>query len=113
MFAIYVTINVKPNCMEKFLAACIEEGKASVRDEPDCLRFEILRDKNDPNRVCFMEVFKDEQSLQTHWETPHFTEMWDTIEDMIDARAGETDLWNSIEQVDMDFVYSSDDSLDS
>jgi quinol monooxygenase YgiN len=99
--------------MEKFLAACIEEGKASVRDEPDCFRFEILRDKNDPNRVCFMEVFKDEQALATHWETPHFTRMWQIIENMIDAGPGETDLWNSIEQVDMDFVYSSDDSLNS
>jgi hypothetical protein len=36
MFAVYVTINVKPNDMGKFLGACIEEGKASVRDEPDC-----------------------------------------------------------------------------
>lgn len=76
MFAAYFTINVKPNDMETFLEACIENGQASVRDEPDCYRFEILRDKNNENRICFMEVFKDEQALETHWETPHFTKMW-------------------------------------
>ena len=113
MFAVYVTINVKPNDMEKFLGACIEEGKASVRDEPDCYRFEILRDKNNPNRFCFMEVFKNEQALQTHWETPHFSKMWQTIEHMIDGKIGQTDLWNSIDQTDMEFVYTSDDSLGS
>jgi autoinducer 2-degrading protein len=104
MFAAYFTINVRPNDMQKFLAACIEEGKASVRDEPDCYRFEILRDKNDQNRICFIEVFKNEQALQAHYETPHFSKMWEAIEGMIDGELGETD---------MEFVYSSDDSLGS
>jgi autoinducer 2-degrading protein len=111
MFAAYVTIDVKPNDMEKFLEACIEEGRASVRDEPDCYRFEILRDKNDPNRICFIEVFENEQALQTHWETPHFSKMWRTVENMIDADVGRTDLWNSVGQTDMEFVYTSDDYL--
>lgn len=109
MFVIFGTIDVKPNHMEKFLEACIEEAKASVRDEPDCYRFELLRDKNNPNRICYMEVFKNEQALQTHWETPHFSKMWQTIENMIDA----DDPWNSIRQTDMEFVYTSDGSLGS
>ena len=104
MHAAYFTINVKPNDMEKFQEACIENGQASVRDEPDCYRFEILRDKNNQNRICFMEVFKDEQALETHWETPHFTKMWQTIENMVDGE---------IEQTDMESIYSSDDSLAS
>ena len=113
MFAIYVTVDVKPNDMEKFLETCIEEAKASVRDEPDCYRFEILRDKNNQNRICFMEVFENEQALQTHQETPHFSKMWQAIENMIDVEIGQTDLWNSMGQTDMDFVYTSDDSLGS
>ena len=76
MYAIFVTINVNSDQADEFVAACIENGQTSVRDEPDCLRFEILRDKNDQNRLCFMEVFKNEQALKTHWETPHFAKMW-------------------------------------
>ncbi len=104
MFAAYFTVNVKPNDMEKFLEACIENGQASVRDEPDCYRFEILRDKNNQNRICFMEVFKNEQALQTHWETPHFSKMLQTIENMVDGE------WD---QTDMESVYSSDGSWGS
>ena len=121
MFAIYVTVDVKPNDMEKFLETSIEEAKASVRDEPDCYRFEILRDKNNQNRICFMEVFENEQALQTHQETPHFSKMWQTIKHMIDAEidgkideeTGQIDLWNAMGQTDMEFVYTSDDSLGS
>ena len=104
MFAAYFTINVKPNDMEKFLEACLENGKASVRDEPDCYRFEILRDRSNQERVCFMEVFKNEQALEAHYRTPHFSKMWRTIETMMDGEPGETD---------MDLIYSSDDSLGS
>lgn len=104
MYAGYFTVNVKPSHMEKFLQASIENGEASVRDEPDCYRFEIFRDKNDPNRVCFMEIFRNEQALQTHWETPHFTKMWQTIETMVDG---------AFDQTDMESIYSSDDSLGS
>ena len=104
MHAAYFTINVKPNDMEKILEACIENGQASVRDEPDCYRFEILRDKNNQNRICFMEVFKNEQALETHYETPHFSKMWQTIENMVDGE---------IDQTDMEMVHSSDDSLGS
>lgn len=113
MYVAYVTVNVKPKDLEKFLKACIEEGQASVRDEPDCYRFEILRDRNNPKRVCFFEVFKNVEALHTHWETPHFAKMWETIESMIELEPGETDLWNAMVTTDMDFVYTSDVSLGS
>jgi quinol monooxygenase YgiN len=96
MYAVYVTVNVKQGYMEEFLTACVEEGEACDRDEPDCLRFEILRDKNNPNRVCAIEVFTDEQSLKAHWDTPHFKKWWNTVEHMIDPGEGETDLWRMI-----------------
>lgn len=113
MFVIFVTMNVKQGYIEEFLAACVEEGEACDRDEPDCLRFEILLDKKVPNRVHAIEVFKDELCLQPHWETPHFKKWWDTVEHMIDPGEGNTDLWNAFGQIDMDFVYTSDASVRS
>ena len=113
MYAAFMTINVKPDDLKNFLEACVEEGKASVREEPNCYRFEILRDKRNPNRVCFMEIFRDEQALETHWETPHFNKMWETIEGMIEGDANPPVVWNEVDQIDMEFVYTSDDSLGS
>jgi quinol monooxygenase YgiN len=91
--------------MEKFLEACIENGPAFVRNEPDCRRFDILRGKNDQDRICFIEVFKNEQALQAHYQTPHFSKPWRTIENMVDGEWGETEK--------MALIYSSDGSLGS
>ena len=104
MFAAYFTVSVKPNDIEKFLEACLENAKASVRDEPDCYRFEMLRDKNDQNRICFIEVFKNEQAMEAHYETRHFSKLWQTTENMIDREMGETT---------MELIYSSDGALSS
>lgn len=104
MFAGYFTISVKPKDREVFLETCLEEARASARDEPDCYRFEVFQDKNDENRFCFLEVFKDEQALEAHYETPHFVKMWQIIEPMIDGELGQTN---------MDFLYTSDTSLGS
>ncbi len=104
MFAIFVTVNVKPNQVDEFVEACIENGQASVREEPDCFQFEILRDKKDQSRLCFIEAFKDEQALKTHWETPHFAKMWQTVESMVDGE------WDRTE---MDTIFSVGSSLGS
>ncbi len=102
MFAAYFAITVKPNDVEKFLETCLEEAKASVRDEPDCYRFDVMRDKSNPNRFCFLEIFTDVQALERHYETPHFNKMWEIIEPMMDGDLGQTD---------MELIYSSDTSL--
>ena len=102
MFAAYFVINVKPDHVEAFLEACIPEAKASVRDEPDCYRFDVMRDRNKSNRFHFLEIFKDAQALEDHYETPHFTEMWQTIEPMVEGE---------LVQADLDLVLSTDASL--
>jgi quinol monooxygenase YgiN len=102
MFAAHFTINVKLDDLERVLEACIENGQVSARVEPDGYRFAIFMHKNNPNRVRSMEVFKSEQGLEARYETPHFSKMWEIIEDMIDGELGEAG---------MEFVYSKDGSL--
>ena len=71
MFAIWVTVKVKPDKREQFLAAIEDDSICSVRDEPGCVRFDVLQDRNDPDRYYFYEVYKDEAAFQAHTETPH------------------------------------------
>jgi autoinducer 2-degrading protein len=104
MFAAHFVINVKPDDVDEFLQACLVEARASVRDEPDCHRFDIMRDRNKQNCFHFLEIFKDAEALENHYETPHFIKMWGIIEKMIVGELGQTDL---------DLVYSSDTSLGS
>ena len=35
-------------------------------------RGDVLRDRDDPNRFYFYEVYRDEAALEAHRQTPHF-----------------------------------------
>lgn len=72
MFALIVPLNVKPEMREKFLAAAQEDSICSVRDEPGCLRFDVLQDNSDPNRFYFYEVYQDEKAVEAHRTMPHY-----------------------------------------
>ena len=72
MFALVVSLKVKPDLRDKFLAAAEDDSISSVRDEPGCLRFDVLQDNSDPNHFYFYEVYRDEAAFQAHGQAPHF-----------------------------------------
>lgn len=72
MYAIFVTVKIKPEQRDRFLEVIEDDSICSVRDEPGCLRFEVLQDRSDPDTYYFFEAYKDEAAFQAHAETPHF-----------------------------------------
>ena len=49
MLAMWVKVRVKPELRQKFLQAIEVDALGSERDEPGCLRFNVLQDQKDPN----------------------------------------------------------------
>ena len=72
MYALVVPLKVKPEMRDKFLAAAQDDSTCSVRDEPGCLRFDVLQDNTDPNRFFFYEVYVDEAAVEAHRAAPHY-----------------------------------------
>ncbi|MSP97453.1 MAG: antibiotic biosynthesis monooxygenase [Betaproteobacteria bacterium] len=76
MYAVVVPLKVKPEMREKFLAAALDDSTCSVRDEPGCLRFDVLQDNTDPNKFFFYEVFYevylDENAFKAHQASAHY-----------------------------------------
>lgn len=72
MEAIFVTVKIKPELRGRFLEVIEDDATASVRDEPGCLRFEVLQDASDPDTYYFFEVYFDEAAILAHRATPHF-----------------------------------------
>lgn len=72
MEALFVTVKIKPESRDRFLEVIEHDATASVRDEPGCLRFEVLQDESDPDTYYFFEVYADEAAVAYHRETPHF-----------------------------------------
>jgi len=72
MVILHVTIQVKPEHVADFLVVVRHDAEHSERDEPGCLRFDVIQDRDDANRFYFYEVYRDEKALAVHRETPHF-----------------------------------------
>jgi (4S)-4-hydroxy-5-phosphonooxypentane-2,3-dione isomerase len=84
MLAIWVKARVKADQTEKFLKAIEHDALGSERDEPGCLRFNVLRDEKDPNVYYFFEVYKDEAALEAHRKAPHYA-VWRAAADTLDG----------------------------
>jgi autoinducer 2-degrading protein len=72
MVILHVTVQIKPEHVAEFLEIIRYDAEHSEHDEPGCLRFDVIQDKDDSNRFYFYEVYRDEAALEAHRQTPHF-----------------------------------------
>jgi (4S)-4-hydroxy-5-phosphonooxypentane-2,3-dione isomerase len=72
MFALVVSLKVRPGKDRQFLAAIEANATTSRRDEPGCRRFDVLRDTADPRRYLLYELYDDEAAFGAHRAMPHF-----------------------------------------
>jgi (4S)-4-hydroxy-5-phosphonooxypentane-2,3-dione isomerase len=82
MEVMIVTIRVKPDQVEAFTAATIENALAS-RMEPGIDRFDVLQDAADPTRFVLYEVYRDIAAQAAHKETTHYARWKSLAEPMI------------------------------
>jgi len=85
MIALLVTIRIQPSHREAFMESMLDDACHSVQDEPGCLRFDVLEDVEDPNRIFLYEVYRDEEALEAHRQAPHFLRWKQTTRDWFDG----------------------------
>ncbi|MBI4553932.1 MAG: antibiotic biosynthesis monooxygenase [Candidatus Latescibacteria bacterium] len=98
MYIIMASIQIKQGYKEPFIAAMLDDARGSVRHEPGCLRFDVIQDGADPQRIWLYEVYTDEAAFQAHLQTPHFIKWRDTVKDWVEERpqgagAGSHNIW--------------------
>lgn len=82
MLIIAVYVHVKPEYMEDFRKASIENAANSVR-EPGIARFDVIQQADDPTRFVLMEVYKTPDAPAQHKDTAHYKKWRDTVADMM------------------------------
>ncbi len=84
MLALWVKVRVKPEERDRFLKAIEADAIGSERDEPGCIRFNVLRDQQDHNVYYFFELYRDEAALEAHRAAPHYA-IWRAALDTLDG----------------------------
>ena len=82
MYIVHVFARVKPDHVEAFRAATVENARNSVR-EPGVARFDVIRQQDDPARFVLVEVYRTSEDPARHKETAHYKKWRDAVADMM------------------------------
>ncbi len=82
MLIVHVHVQVKPDCVEAFRQATIENGRQSVQ-EPGVARFDVVQQADDPTRFVLVEAYRTADAPARHKETPHYAKWRDTVAPMM------------------------------
>ena len=82
MFIVHVSAHVKPEKVEAFKAATVENARNSKK-EPGIARFDVSQQQDDPNRFVLVEVYRTPGDPARHKETAHYQKWRDTVADMM------------------------------
>jgi quinol monooxygenase YgiN len=88
MIVVLVHIHVKPEAIDGFRAATIENARNSLK-EPGIAQFAFLQTEDDPNKFLLIEAYRTAEAQAAHKETKHYQVWRDTVTGMMaDARSG-------------------------
>ena len=82
MFIVHVFVHVKPQSIEDFKAASIQNARESVK-EPGVARFDVIQQTDDPARFVLAEVYRTSDDPARHKETAHYQKWRDTVAGMM------------------------------
>ncbi len=78
MYVVSVTIFVKPEFVEKFIEATLDNAR-NTRQEPGNIRFDVCRGDDDPNRFLLYEVYHTKEDFAQHQQNPHYFRWRDAV----------------------------------
>ncbi len=82
MLIVHVHVHVKPDRVEAFRRATIENARHSVQ-EPGIARFDVVQQSDDPTRFVLVEVYRTAHAPAQHKETKHYQAWRDSVADMM------------------------------
>ncbi|MFN8455359.1 MAG: antibiotic biosynthesis monooxygenase [Anaerolineae bacterium] len=82
MFIVHVQVHVKPEFVDAFCAATIENASNSVQ-EPGVARFDVVQQLDDPTRFVLVEVYRTPEDPARHKETAHYKKWAETVAPMM------------------------------
>lgn len=93
MLIVHVHVQVKPDRVETFKAASLDNARLSVQ-EPGIARFDVIQQTDDPTRFVLVEVYRTEDAPAAHKATGHYATWRDAVADMMAAPRQSTKFHN-------------------
>ncbi|NLG35449.1 MAG: antibiotic biosynthesis monooxygenase [Lentisphaerae bacterium] len=101
MLIVHVQVRVKPEAVEPFIAATMENARASRR-ESGIARFDVVQQADDPARFMLVECYRTPEAPAAHKATAHYQKWRDTVAEMM-AEPRSSVKYESIDPPDADW----------
>jgi (4S)-4-hydroxy-5-phosphonooxypentane-2,3-dione isomerase len=78
VYVVCVRVEVVPEHADAFADAIVANAR-EARKEPGNVRFDVLRNREEPSRFLIYEAYRDEESFRAHQTTPHYLTWRQTV----------------------------------
>ena len=82
MHVVHVHVHVKPEFVEDFRRASLENASKSIK-EPGIARFDVMQQADDPTRFVLVEIYRTPEDPARHKETSHYQNWRNKVENMM------------------------------
>ena len=82
MLVVHVHVHVKPEHVEAFRQATLDNARHSVQ-EPGIARFDIVQQADDPTRFVLVEAYRTVEAIVAHKATAHYARWRDAVAEMM------------------------------
>ena len=82
MLIVHVDVHVKPESVEEFRQATIENARSSVQ-ESGIARFDLVERQDDTTRFVLIEVYRTPEAAAAHKESAHYAKWRDAVAPMM------------------------------
>src|SRR4051794_35877461 len=78
MYVVSVTVVIKPEFVDQFLAATLDNA-TNTRGEKGNVRFDVLQSESDPTQFLLYEAYLSKDDFTRHQETDHYLKWKNTV----------------------------------
>ncbi len=82
MLVVHVHVRVKPDCIDAFKEATMENARQRLK-EPGIARFDVVQQNDDPTRFVLVEVYRSVEATAAHKGTAHYAAWRDRMESLM------------------------------
>ena len=82
MLIVHVHVHVKPDAVDAFIAATLENARQSAR-EPGVVRFDVIQREDDPEQFVLVEIYRASEDPARHKQTAHYDTWRQAVEPMM------------------------------
>lgn len=82
MLVVIISAHVKPEYIEAFKIATLDNANNSIK-EPGVARFDVYQQTDDPTRFTLVEIYRTETDPARHRETAHYNRWRSAVEMMM------------------------------